>query len=427
MVFLHLGAAKSGTTYLQNALWHNRDRLRDEGVLYPGRDHAAHVRAAFDLRGTFFPDATDPYTRGAWADLVERVRDWPGRVVISQELFAPTRHERVARALADLDFAEVHLVFTARDLARQIPAHWQEDVKNRYTTSFAEFMAALRSRDWENSEVAWLFWGLQDPVEVLDRWGSALPPGRVHLVTLPRPGAPSDLLWRRFCRVIGLDPESCDLSRSFANPSLGLAETQLLLRLNRALEDGDWHFYNDEVKHYLAQDVLTRRRGSARIGMPAGDHAWAAERAAAMCADLRAAGYDVVGDLDELLPGPHPGDGAPHPDSPVWGDLADAGVDAAVAVLRRIAEVEAELAGMPDGDLTAAERVDLLLDGTGRLAARVGHLADGTVPLIRRAVRTLSERHPVVGRMREAYWRAQAGEQAGDDQGGGAHDETSTR
>ncbi len=238
VVFLHVGAAKSGTTYLQNILWHNRDRLREHGVLYPGADMAAHVRAAFDLRRTFFPGASDPEIPGAWRRLVDEVRDWPGTVIISQELFAPAWKKHVRRALADLDFADVHVVFTARDLARQIPAHWQEDIKNRFDVSFADFVAPLKRPDWLEFEIARLFWTLQDPVYVLERWAANLPPERVHIVTLPRPGAPRDLLWRRFCTATGLAPEDYDLAAPFDNPSLGLAETQFLLRLNTALDRG---------------------------------------------------------------------------------------------------------------------------------------------------------------------------------------------
>ena len=42
--------------------------------------------------------------------------------------------------------------------------------------------------------------------------------------------------------------------------------------------------------------------------LPARHHAWVHERSAAIVADLRASSYDVVGDLDDLLPAP-PRDG----------------------------------------------------------------------------------------------------------------------
>ncbi|MER7546487.1 hypothetical protein ABTW95_26120 [Spirillospora sp. NPDC127506] len=410
VVYLHIGAAKSGTTFLQNVLWHNRDRLREHGVLYPGRDDAAHVRAAFDLRETFFRGASDPLVPGAWPDLVAQARAWPGTTLISQELFAPALRRHVARALDDLGFADVHLIFTVRDLARQIPAHWQEDVKNRFTTSFSDFTAALRRKDRNSVKVARLFWGLQDPIDVLGRWGEHLPAENVHLVTLPRPGAPRDLLWKRFCHVVGVPPESFDLGAPFANPSLGLPEAQLLRRLNASLDQAtsDWHFYNDEVKHHLAQDVLGGRTDSPRIRLPAEDRVWAAEQAAETIRALREAGYDVTGDLEELRPSPS-ADGGRHPDDPDWAGIADAGGDVVEALLRRIADSEAELARLPAGVGTRkADQIELLRADITHLQNRIDRLHAGTAPLVRRAARALSERHPAAARLREAYWRLQS-------------------
>ncbi|MUN42027.1 hypothetical protein [Actinomadura litoris] len=402
MVYLHVGAAKSGTTYLQNVLWHNRERLRGDGLLYPGGDSASHVRAAFDLRETFFGGAADLSVRGAWPALVEEARAWHGDVILSQELFAPATQEEVARALADLGFLDVHVVFTARDLARQIPAHWQEDVKNRFTTSFPDFVAALRHRNWQGIDSARLFWGLQDPVAVLERWGASLPPDRVHVVTLPRPGAPRDLLWRRFCAAVGLVPDGYDLAVPYTNPSLGLAETEFLRLLNGALDDGlGWPAYNDVVKHYLAQDVLTARPDPVRIRLPAGDLPWATERAIETAEGLRAAGYHVVGDLYELVPV----EGAAEAESaePPPADLADVAVDAAAALLLRVREREGRAEGTPP----ARDQIDRLRGEAAELADRTGRLAHGALPLVHRAARNAAERYPAVRRVGGAYRRIQ--------------------
>jgi len=35
-VFLHVGAPKSGTTFLQTVMWENREGLAERGVLIPG-------------------------------------------------------------------------------------------------------------------------------------------------------------------------------------------------------------------------------------------------------------------------------------------------------------------------------------------------------------------------------------------------------
>lgn len=412
-VFLHVGAAKSGTTFLQHVLWHNRERLRERGVLYPGADFASHVRAAFDLRRTFFPGGSDPRIPGSWRALVDEAGDWHGDVIISQELFAPARPAYVHEALADLDFADVHVVFTVRDLGRQIPAHWQEDVKNRFSVTFGEFVAALRHPDPHAFEIARLFWGLQDPVAVLGRWGADLPPERVHVVTLPRPGAPRDLLWRRFCTATGLDPDGYDLSRTFANQSLGLAETQFLLRVNEALgERIGWHAYNEDVKLFLAQQVLAARPSPTRIELPAEHVPWATERSVETVEALREAGYRVVGDLYELMPMPASGpavgkEPAAPPDEPLWEGMADAGIDAVAALLERVRQREERAAAQPGAQTPVRDLIGALRQDSADLRDVTDGLARDAEPLVRRAVRGASDRYPAARRLRGAYRRIQ--------------------
>ena len=40
--------------------------------------------------------------------------------------------------------AEVHLVLSVRDLVRQVPAEWQENVKHRAQLSYGDFLDQLR-------------------------------------------------------------------------------------------------------------------------------------------------------------------------------------------------------------------------------------------------------------------------------------------
>ena len=64
---------------------------------------------------------------------------------------------------------EIHLVYSARDLVRQIPAEWQENVKHRRTKTYGRFLENLRDPD-RTAEVAQWFWGVQEVPDVLDRW-----------------------------------------------------------------------------------------------------------------------------------------------------------------------------------------------------------------------------------------------------------------
>ena len=48
-MLLHIGLPKTGTTYLQQVVWGNRDRLESDGVFVPGFGHREHLWAALDL------------------------------------------------------------------------------------------------------------------------------------------------------------------------------------------------------------------------------------------------------------------------------------------------------------------------------------------------------------------------------------------
>ena len=71
---------------------------------------------------------------GAWDRLAGQVREWDGTAIISHEILATASRgaggQRRSPRSATRD-AEVHVVLSVRDLVRQIPAEWQENVKHR--------------------------------------------------------------------------------------------------------------------------------------------------------------------------------------------------------------------------------------------------------------------------------------------------------
>jgi hypothetical protein len=372
-VYLHVGAPKTGTTYLQDLLWRHSGRLRAAGVLYPGLSSDAQFHAVQDLLDDPFQGHPDPAVPGAWGRVRDQVRAWPGTSVLSHEWFSRLDAVAVGRAVDDLAGVELHVVCTARDLGRQVPAAWQEDIKNRQTLTFAEFTRELRADPGTGHPLATLFWQLQDLPRLLEPWARRLPADRVHLVTLPaRGGGEPDELWRRFAEATGLAGLDLDTSAADGNRSMGAAEAHLVRRLNLALGDRvGWPAYDVWVKHELAR-VLADRAGCRPPALPAEDHDWVAERSARMLAPLRAAGYHVVGDLEELVPAP-PREGTRHPDEVGAPELLDAAVDAL-----------AGLVGALSGWDTRARRG------------------------WRRALADLSEKHAAVGSLRRRYLSVKA-------------------
>ncbi|MPZ64467.1 MAG: hypothetical protein GEU83_02705 [Pseudonocardiaceae bacterium] len=344
VVLLHVGTPKTGTTYLQDVLWCNRRTLRRSGVLYPGQRPQSQFLAVMDLQGATADEVGAPDLPGSWHRLLDQIRGWPGTAVISHELLAPMDTARIDRVHDDLGFAEVHVVCTVRDLGRQLPAVWQEDLKNRHSLRFAEFLDAVRTDAGQRHWLGDLFWRMQDVPEVLRRWASVVPPERVHVVTVPPPGGPAAQLWERFATLLGVDHAAVDATPDAPNSSLGPAEAHLLRRINLALDPAlPWPVYERTVRRHLV-DVLARRPGGvSRISVPAADLGWVRERSERITKELNEAGYRIVGDLDDLTPavgggsahpGAHPG---AHPDDVTDSDL----LDAALAAVRMLVEREA--------------------------------------------------------------------------------------
>ena len=267
-VLVHVGAPKTGTSFVQDVLWLNRESLAEQGVLYPADRFDEHFLAALDLMQLQW-GGLEQQAVGAWDRLAGHVREWRGTAIVSHEILATASRQQVRRALDSFGDAEVHVVLSARDLVRQIPAEWQENLKHRRTLGYRAFLDTITDGR-RSSELASWFWGVQEVPDILDRWGGSLPPERVHLVTVPKPGADPGLLWQRFASVFGLDAAALAPDTTRANPSLGVPETALLRRVNRRVNQGvlvgdDYRLF---VRELLAHQTLSRRNESAGYASP---------------------------------------------------------------------------------------------------------------------------------------------------------------
>ncbi len=341
-VFLHVGVPKSGTSFLQATLRANAERLAGRGVWYPTQQHRGLFHAALELTGNH-PGWGVPQQRvtGSWAGLCAQARRRGGTSVFSNELFSNVKAADVPAALAHLDGLEVHVVVTARDLARQLPAEWQEGVKHGRGLRFDEFLSRVLDPDRSHSH-ATKFWRHQDLADILDRWGRHLSPDRVHLVTCPPPGAPRDLLWQRFCSVVGVDPSAATFPDVGANTSLGVTAVDVLARVNRRLRKGDAPPHlRRTVKQVLVNEAL-RSDGSERVSTPESLVPRLEEITAQWVRRIEAAGYDVVGDLADLSPHLVSG-GAPADHRVTPRASRDLAIDAVAVLTKEVAALRAEV------------------------------------------------------------------------------------
>lgn len=343
-VFVHIGTPKSGTTYLQSLWWHNHAALADQGLLLPGGSADGQFQASAVVRDNAgVLETMTERQRGAWDRLVAEVEAWEGDALISQEQLVETSQEDAAAALARLRAVadEVHVVVTARDLVRQVPSAWQQRVKHGSPSTLRKFFRRVAKDD-----PSFNFWHHQDVPRILDRWAADLPPAQVHVVVLPRPGAPSGLLWRRTCELLGIDDAGLSLDAPVANETLAPAEIAFLRGVNA-------HFRNAHLDVALSRRVkgfMEPRLGGAppaRIALAADMHAWLVERGNRMVDELAGAPWHVVGDLDDLRPDPEPGDGV-DPDAVPEAEVL------AVAQDFLAAELLARAEGTPDAADEAA-------------------------------------------------------------------------
>ncbi|MDN4162240.1 hypothetical protein [Nocardioides abyssi] len=337
-VVLHVGLPKTGTTYLQSLLATHRDALRAGGVLHPFLRPGAMFHAAVELRGSAAKfGLAEAEVAGTWAALCARAREHDGPVLLGHEVLAGATPDQVAAALAPLEGVEVDVVVTARDLGRQATAHWQEEVKLGDTRSFADLEAGeLRAdtgRDLgpDAGGSRPHFWHAQDWSWALERWSTAVPADRVHLVVCPGPGREPAELWRRFAAAARIDPGLVDAAAvPPANPSLGRAEVALLRAVNAGLADRlDRSTYLRVVKKEYAEGELAARGSGGSPGSSSGSGAGSGDRPRAphrlhglldgvtdrWLAELAATDHPVHGDLAELRPvlgGPDD----PDPDAP---------------------------------------------------------------------------------------------------------------
>lgn len=308
-LFVHVGLSKSGTSALQRHLWSSVEPLADAGVGLPlvGRtDHVRKLLVPLGYRAVH--GFTRDVDRSALRDLGAQIRDTPGdRLLMSVEDLAEADADRVKLLgeMAQEAGTEVHVVLTARNLAKQLPSEWQQFLKHRRTIAYPDFLEEVRSGTGEDGDN---FWWRQHLPRVCERWSlAAAGPERVHVVSVPPVSEDASAVYRLFGSVVGFDHTLLNARLDVAvNESYGYLEAEMLRRVNLALGDRLTDFekeYQPAVRKVLVRQVI-ERGASSRITLPPEHLDWVRRTAEQWVTDLRERGYQLYGDPATLVPGP---------------------------------------------------------------------------------------------------------------------------
>ena len=308
VVFLHVGAMKTGTTYLQQMLIRNKENLAAHGFLFPGATWGDQVRAAHDAVGHHRERRVRERARGSWKAVREEMLGHDGAAsVLSVEFLSFGGPGEAQHIADDLAAAEVHVILTVRDTCTVLPGLWQTHCANGGTASWPAFARSARVGAGTGrvaplvGQGSRLFRRALDIPRILDSWAAVVSPERLHVVTVPRSGSARELLWERFTRVLGLDPALATSPAQGHNPSLGYPSADLMRRLNAELGRLPRADYNPTLKHYLAERVLSERADAEpRASLDARTYDFALRWNRRTRAEVEASGAHVVGDLEDL-------------------------------------------------------------------------------------------------------------------------------
>ena len=311
-LFLHIGAMKTGTTFIQELLEANRHELKEAGYLFPGEHFSDLTNAVRDLLFSSDDAEVQEQTSGKWAQLVDEIVSFEGKAtILSMEFLSFTDAEGAARVLDSFPGHEVHVILTVRDAERAIPAQWQTSTRNGAKVTFPKFVQGTR-RVVEGKQSGGrgvrIFQRTQGIPRMLETWTPLVGPERLHVITVPPSGSDPALLWKRFARVVGVRPTKAGVLPSVANVSLGHPSSELLRRVNLELGEVQPVDYWIVVKSQLARRVLGDRSDEERpVRLHRPGVAMARQWNGVVREAISQHGVRLVGSLDELPvepPGP---------------------------------------------------------------------------------------------------------------------------
>lgn len=324
---LHIGPMKTGTTSLQRSARHNRRKMLEHGVRYPGKSVNHRVQlgallgfsAYFHLRaGRIRTDLLDVDESGVpplaeWENLRAEIdANESNRVFISHEYLSQIDDVGAKRLIEELDPRRVHVVITLRSPGIIAPSLWAQGIKDDgQTLTLSDWLNRVYGDDPQAMSAN--FRRAYDHGQLVERWAGFVGAENVTVVIVDekRPNFLTDTFEALLGLPAGLLRRN-DGNTPLSNRSMTAIEAELFRQVNVILQDEeiDWFTYH-KLGRLGAMGRLVNRRLPPADESPVRLPQWAADRAqrdgAEFAEHIERVGARVVGDLTKLTAPPKVG------------------------------------------------------------------------------------------------------------------------
>src|SRR5690606_38518173 len=138
-IYIHIGAHKTGTTAIQRFLSMNRDNLKKQGYLYPGKHNAHHFIPHGLLNKTFLFSNPDTMTKNVFNEIRKTKSE---NILISSEAFEFLKKEDILLLKRDyLNDISVKIIFYVRRQDDLVESQYNAMIKgHQYKHNFSHFL-----------------------------------------------------------------------------------------------------------------------------------------------------------------------------------------------------------------------------------------------------------------------------------------------
>ena len=194
---VHIGPPKTGTSSLQEALFHNREHLLAQGYTYPGfgrHPKMPQLPGHHGIAESLQQRQELPAEFQTWLSQLSADH----RVILSSENFAHVPAAGVQHFLQALGPENVEVIYYARRWEQLLPSVWQELVKHGHSQSYLEFLNHQTSAPMASVYLNYM--------TALDRWSEGTDLQSPRLFSYDKLRTEGLAIVQHFCtRVLGVD------------------------------------------------------------------------------------------------------------------------------------------------------------------------------------------------------------------------------